>query len=245
MQQDTKNRMAEIIAAATAKVGKNNLSTKITPQDIKHIADDIASEEQRTKANNTPAKMLSFTIIWHEGKQRFENTTFNTWSAANDALRWICNQHEGVGYTKVKANVKWDNGAEITDRIDCSQSGGDFWANRETIGQYLSRQSSVMYGSNINKGERYLLSFEDEKEAPAAEIVAPVQDTPKNTDAATIKIVDYSQKSFAVIFDKKPTNDILNVCRIYGTFNRFLSCGAGWIFSKRHLDSVKTQLNLC
>lgn len=50
--------------------------------------------------------------------------------------------------------------------------------------------------------------------------------------------------SFQDQFNKLPSDDVLNILRQYGTFNRFFKCGKGWIFSKRHLNTVKAQLSL-
>lgn len=74
-----------------------------------------------------------------------------------------------------------------------------------------------------------------------AEDEPEVQEQPKNG----LKIVDYSDRAFAVISDTKPANEILDVLRqCGGTYNRFLKCGKGWIFSKRHLQAVKAKLSL-
>lgn len=74
-----------------------------------------------------------------------------------------------------------------------------------------------------------------------AEDEPEVQEHPKNG----LKIVDYSDRAFAVISDTKPANEVLDVLRqCGGTYNRFLKCGKGWIFSKRHLQTVKAKLSL-
>ena len=46
-----------------------------------------------------------------------------------------------------------------------------------------------------------------------------------------LKIVDYSEKSFAVIGDTKPVKKQLK--QLGGAWNRGLTCGAGWIFSNK------------
>lgn len=57
-----------------------------------------------------------------------------------------------------------------------------------------------------------------------------------------LKLIDYSDKAFAVIGDTKPIKDKLRL--LGGSFNSRLSCGMGWIFSKKRLDSVKQELKL-
>jgi hypothetical protein len=56
-----------------------------------------------------------------------------------------------------------------------------------------------------------------------------------------IQIVDYSEKSFAIIGDTKPIKDLLKV--LGGRFNFKLSCGAGWIFPITKKNEVLTKIN--
>lgn len=46
-----------------------------------------------------------------------------------------------------------------------------------------------------------------------------------------LKIVDYSDKSFAVLGDSKPLKEQMK--QLGGAWNRGLTCGAGWIFSNK------------
>lgn len=55
------------------------------------------------------------------------------------------------------------------------------------------------------------------------------------------QIIDYSEKAFAVVGDTKAIKDELKA--IGGRFNFRLSCGAGWIFSKKCLTDVQALLN--
>lgn len=74
-----------------------------------------------------------------------------------------------------------------------------------------------------------------EKEEPvrATKQVEPIK-------ANGVEIIDYSEKSFAVIGDTKAIKDTLK--ELGGRFNFRLSCGAGWIFSKTKLEDVKKVL---
>ena len=51
------------------------------------------------------------------------------------------------------------------------------------------------------------------------------------------KIIDYSEKSIAVIGDTKNIKESLK--EIGGVFNPRLRCGAGWIFSKKKIGKTK------
>lgn len=56
-----------------------------------------------------------------------------------------------------------------------------------------------------------------------------------------VNIIDYSEKAFAVVGDTKPIKDKLK--GLGGSFNPRLSCGAGWIFSKKKLNEVTKALS--
>jgi len=58
--------------------------------------------------------------------------------------------------------------------------------------------------------------------------------------AGEVSIVDYSEKSIAVIGDTKPIKEQLK--ELGGKFNFRLSCGAGWIFQKSKLEEVQKLL---
>ena len=51
-----------------------------------------------------------------------------------------------------------------------------------------------------------------------------------------------NKRSENVIGETKPIADTLK--NLGGRFNKKLSCGAGWIFSKRSLDNVMEALNI-
>lgn len=57
-----------------------------------------------------------------------------------------------------------------------------------------------------------------------------------------LEIIDYSEKAFAVIGDTKPVKDQLK--ELGGRWNSHLKCGAGWIFSKRHLGAVENAFRI-
>lgn len=255
MKQDTQSKFAAILAAQQEKtndISKTALIAQIKaeePQPEAYTAEDIKLLNETIPL----AKMVSFFIHWSETEGLYDNKTLTTWSKANEAMRYCYKQNEGrLGYTKVKITVKWENGKEITDRIDCSDNSGDFSANRETIGEYLKKQSSVMYDSNLMQGERSLLSFEDEKTQEeeiknTSSFCAPCTFdlSVNNTQENKFDIVQYSDKAIAVFGNTKAIKDQLKA--IGGRFNAFLnyngSKAAGWIFSKAKETQLKNYIN--
>lgn len=59
-------------------------------------------------------------------------------------------------------------------------------------------------------------------------------------DDSKYQIVDYSDKAIAVVGDTKEIKDQLKA--LGGRYNPKLSCGAGWIFSKKVEDKVRELL---
>lgn len=57
-----------------------------------------------------------------------------------------------------------------------------------------------------------------------------------------VKIVDYSEKAIAIIGDTKPIKELLKAlgCR----FNPYLSCGVGWIASKKREAEIRKALKI-
>lgn len=55
-----------------------------------------------------------------------------------------------------------------------------------------------------------------------------------------LRMVDYSEKAFAIVGDTKPYKAQLK--KLGGRYNPKLKCGAGWIFSKKRGKEVATAL---
>lgn len=57
---------------------------------------------------------------------------------------------------------------------------------------------------------------------------------------AKIRLIDYSDKAFAIVGETKEIKEILK--SLGGRYNPHLNCGAGWIFSKKKEQEVKSKL---
>lgn len=60
--------------------------------------------------------------------------------------------------------------------------------------------------------------------------------------SSILRLVDYSAKAVAITGDTKAVKDLLK--SMGGRFNARLSCGAGWVFSKKKTDELKAALGL-
>lgn len=65
---------------------------------------------------------------------------------------------------------------------------------------------------------------------------------PTESVSGEYSIIDYSEKAIAVIGDTKSIKDVLK--QLGGRFNAKLSCGAGWVFSKKKESDVRIALGL-
>lgn len=79
------------------------------------------------------------------------------------------------------------------------------------------------------------VTAEEQREAVAIE-------APKAEAAEAVRYVDYSEKAFAIVGDTRPL--VAKLKELGGKFNARLSCGAGWIFSKRNASTVCAALGL-
>lgn len=91
---------------------------------------------------------------------------------------------------------------------------------------------------------RAILSKKSFYEAPANKKAKASDDANKvaKKDGNGLSYVDYSEKAFAVTGDTRPVADKLK--DLGGRFNARLSCGPGWIFSKKKEAEVRAALSL-
>ncbi|CDN31881.1 hypothetical protein BN938_1801 [Mucinivorans hirudinis] len=116
--------------------------------------------------------------------------------------------------------------------------------NVELGKSYQMRDFSPEYGDNVGTIIHQRLYKKDFTPTPEPKVKCTSKAKPAVEAIQTegVEIVDYSEKSFAIIGDTKPIKETLK--QLGGCFNGRLSCGAGWIFSKTKLDTVKQTLLL-
>ena len=93
-------------------------------------------------------------------------------------------------------------------------------------------QTAFPYRQPTNFAGINIVKFKPEEQTPA-----PAPEPTAAADTEKIQMVEYSEKSFALI--GKGTIKIKDqLPAMGGTYNRFLKCGAGWIFSNKRKDEV-------
>ena len=84
------------------------------------------------------------------------------------------------------------------------------------------------------------LSFREFDEQDYNDIIEAVAAEAVPEDAPRFQIIDYSEKAVAVVGDTRDIKDKLK--ELGGRFNPRLSCGAGWVFSKKQRAEVEKLL---
>lgn len=83
-----------------------------------------------------------------------------------------------------------------------------------------------------------LTYHKNEKETVQADTNPNIK--PIESAQGEVNIIEYSERAIAVIGDTKPIKELLK--SLGGSFNARLSCGPGWIFSKKKLEELQTAL---
>lgn len=171
----------ELMAKIKAMKAKKAQAQEETPQTI-----NTPTEEATTLAPpSKKSKLVSFKILWSEASSKYDNVEVSTWRKANELMVNLarCTTLElNMGYDKTKVQIKWENGHEITDRLDLSLNNGDFNPFKQSIQEYLKPQNGVMYDSNLMQGDREtLLSWNDENEETPPAPTEPKEETNPTT----------------------------------------------------------------
>lgn len=140
----------------------------------------------------------------------------------------------------------------VKQRFNCDDYGhnsAQTYVNRLLYNTVLLAGAVISGVAYNEKGgileDCYYITFEGESlskvgaevaEKEAAEILEVSEVEP-----GTVQMVDYSEKAFAIIGETKAIKEDLK--RLGGKFNKYLSCGPGWIFSKKSIDAVTAFLS--
>lgn len=108
--------------------------------------------------------------------------------------------------------------------------------NRNEFESIKGSEAGINYWFSLNSVIRHRLWEIDLTEQPAKTKIGNL------ITAMGLTVIDYSDKSIAVIGDTKAVKDRLK--EMGGRFNAKLSCGPGWIFSKSKKDEITTAFGL-
>ncbi len=173
---------------------------------------------------------------------------FNTTIVKTVILSYSASTRNNMQELK-KAALNFEETKDFVNQEDTEHTGGHSYLPNYYLG------SSRWYGWKVNKAKynfdltseagknnvykafsegRYFVPAEEKKESET------VNSTVVDVKAGTVQIICYSEKSLAVVGDTKPIKDHLK--ELGGKFNKYLSCGPGWIFPKSKENELKKIL---
>lgn len=254
---------SEQLAAEKERAEQEEEQARLIQEEKKRIEREFAyltvttdRYDKKTAANNL-RKVL---------KKRFPNTKFSVVNDHSDSytISWtdgpntekvdeVANLFEGKGFDGME-DYEYQKHSQFMDRYGHL---GYVFTNRKISDIHNQEELDAI---NKELGKTYLLEdYVTERLEHMSTLVhrrtyktdyTPVLEPqpesnnkePLSISTQSIEIVDYSEKAFAIIGDTKPIKDKLK--ELGGCFNGRLSCGAGWIFSKSKLDTVKQTLSI-
>jgi len=203
----------------------------------------------------TGKTMQELTELWDAKilAQQKENERYELERIERDRLQKIANEE-----SKIRSNDFIEkhplNGFErstdakivsgmICAKINRDSTGYNFYGFKK-IGASMCKFKCDIDGNKLDKAGSYPLAtisglIKTSEPTPKKE---PIKQTVSASTIVSVKVVPYSEKSFAVVGDTKPIKEILK--SLGGCFNSHLACGIGWIFPISKMQTVSNFLNL-
>lgn len=215
--------------------------------------------DQKTAANNLRALLKvkfpttkfsvqkqhydSYTVSWIDGPTEpqvseithlFKDEGWDGMTDSSYSIVTLFNQrYGGIGYISTSRNIS-----------DTVRNQELELLNKELNKEYQMEDYVVEKG-NTASGLVYQRTYKKDYSPELRAETKPVKNdeaTAKVISTQDLELIDYSEKSFAIIGETKPIKETLKM--LGGSFNGRLSCGPGWIFSKSKIDTVKQTLNI-
>lgn len=143
------------------------------------------------------------------------------------------NRYGALGYVSTSRKISEPHRIEALDAIN--KEMGTSYAINDYVAEKEEYMAQLVYKRICHK------DYSPKLEANSTPSNQEESNSP-TVKAEGVKIVDYSEKSFAIIGDTKSIKETIK--ELGGRFNRNLTCGPGWIFQKSKLDAVKQRLSL-
>lgn len=252
--------------AEEERIKKEEETTRLRNEEIARIEKEYSfltvttdKYDQKTAANNLrtllkvkfPATKFSvkkyhynsYTVSWEDGPSEpqvseitrlFKDEGWDGMSDSSYSINTPFNQrYGGIGYISTSRNIS-----------DAVRSQELELLNKE-LGKEYQMEDYVVEKENTASTLVHQRTYKKDYSPEIKEEAKPVKTnkpTYKTISAQGLELIDYSEKSFAIIGDTKPIKEKLS--DLGGSFNGRLSCGPGWIFSKSRINNVKQALNM-
>lgn len=252
--------------AEEERIKKEEETTRLRNEEIARIEKEYSfltvttdKYDQKTAANNLrtllkvkfPATKFSvkkyhynsYTVSWEDGPSEpqvseitrlFKDEGWDGMTDSSYSINTPFNQRYGcIGYISTSRNIS-----------DAVRSQELELLNKE-LGKEYQMEDYVVEKENTASTLVHQRTYKKDYSPKIKEEAKPVKTnkpTDKTISAQGLELIDYSEKSFAIIGDTKPIKEKLS--DLGGSFNGRLSCGPGWIFSKSRINNVKQALNM-
>lgn len=245
-EEDAKKREAERAEQAEiVRVEKEySFLTVITDyQDHNTIAKNLRTllkkEFPTTKFSVRKYYYDSYTVSWDDGSsekqvreitrlfvdQGFDGMTDSSFSITSPFIQ----RYGGIGSISTDRNISKEVYAQELELMNKELEKE--YKMEDYVTERCERASTLIYQRVYKKDY-----------SPAVEHKTTPQPAVENISAQGIEIIDYSERAFAIIGDTKPIKETMK--QLGGSFNSRLSCGAGWIFPKAKMETVKQTLSI-
>lgn len=241
-------------AAFVAKNIRKGLAAKFPGQKFSVRKDGYDSIRVSWTDGPTEAEVEAVAGLFEEHSER-DRYNDDLWDYSDTAFTAVFG---GVRYLWINREISDERVAPLEAEIvaDCPAlaDGKDIHRNdfydAEGSNKVLARIREAgcecynVYWFTAANVARMLLSKKSFYEAPKekkARVSTKAEKEPQGAGNG-LSYVDYSDKAFAVTGDTKPIASMLK--DLGGRFNARLSCGPGWIFSKRAEEKVRAALSL-
>ena len=252
--------------AEEERIKKEEETTRLRNEEIARIEKEYSfltvttdKYDQKTAANNLrtllkvkfPATKFSvkkyhynsYTVSWEDGptEQQVSEITHlfkdEGWDGMTDSSYSIntpFNQRYGcIGYISTSRNISDAVRSQELELLN--KELGKEYQMEDYVVEKENTVSTLIYQRTYKKD--YSPQIKEE-----AKSVKTNKTAGKTISVQGLELIDYSEKSFAIIGDTKPIKKTLS--DLGGSFNGRLSCGPGWIFSKSRINNVKQALNM-
>lgn len=215
--------------------------------------------DQKTAANNLRTLLkVKFPVVKFSVKKNYYNSYTVRWEDGPT-------ERQVNEITHLFKNEEWDGMNESSYSIDTpfnQRYGGiGYISTSRNISDAVRNQELELLNKELNKNyqmedeviEKGSTAFclvhhraQEKDYSPESQVKTRPSKNNKPAGKAisppVLELIDYSEKSFAIIGETKPIKETLKT--LGGSFNGRLSCGPGWIFSKSKIDTVKQTLQL-
>lgn len=144
-----------------------------------------------------------------------------------------------VGYVMTHRDISEEAVGKVIEELEATgvneENCKDYRAYKE--GSEEQRLVARETPRNLNEVARWICHNKD----LSIKVEQKQKKEPVTVEAYDVRIIDYSEKSFAVVGNTRPIKEDLK--RLGGRFNAKLNCGCGWIFSNSRRAQVEELVN--